>query len=360
MYIQENTELLFIGTRLGAGLASLQIAGFDSLNGTISTLATINTVDAPTFVVRHPKLPLLYAVQETEATEGRIGGAVVAIPFKHASFNQVSVLKESGGTFPCHLHIDGEGSTLFVSNYGNGVFTVFSLDSDGFPKEISQKFSFKGIGYRGDRQECSHIHSSLLSPDEKFIYVADLGLDRIVRYSCERRPSRPLYLTDPKFFSVAKGSGPRHMHFSRDKRFLYVVEELSNEVSVFSYEITNGDLALIQTISTLEEDQHDFNTAADIHITEEGNHLYVSNRGYDSIAMYIVDRKNGKLQYTGSISSHGSHPRNFTLYHQDRWMLVANADSDTVVVCPITKGSGAIEAPVHIHNIHQPMCLCWA
>jgi len=362
MYTCEHTKLLYIGTRLKKGEPALEIVRFDSQKGTIEEMESIDTIDAPTFVIRHPKFPLLYAMQETETTEGEPGGAVVAIPLESTLDAHTSVSKPmgSGGSYPCHLHIDKEGSTLFVSNYGNGVFTVFSLDAEGYPEEIVQKFSFEGKGYREDRQECSHIHSSLLSPDEKYIFVADLGLDRIIRYSCDKKPGSPIHLSDPKHFPVAKGSGPRHMHFSRDNRYLYVVEELSNEVSVFSYGSEDGNLTLIQTISTLEEGQHEPNTAADIHLSEDGTHLYVSNRGYDTIAMYQVDLSCGKLRYTGGKSSHGTHPRNFTLDDQDGWLLVANADDDAVVVCPISKGSGAIEAPVHLHRIYQPVCLCWA
>lgn len=359
------TKLLFIGTRLRKGDPTLEVVRFDSQKGTIETLKSIDTVDAPTFVIRHPKLPLLYAVQETETTDRKPEGAVVAIPLEPTSLvfssrKSISAPKNSGGTYPCHLHIDRKGSTLFVSNYGNGVFTSFFLDNEGYPKEIAQKFAFEGKGYRADRQECSHIHSSLLSPDERFIFVADLGLDRIVRYSCEKRDGKPLCLSNSKFFPVKEESGPRHMLFSPDGRFLYVVEELSNEVSVFSYERVSGELALLQTISTLEEGQQATNTAADIHTSGDGEHLYVSNRGYDSIAMYKVDRINGKLIYTGSTPSHGNHPRNFTLDNKDRWLLVANADSDAIIVCPISKDSGAIEAPVHLHKIAQPVCLCWA
>ena len=355
-----------IGTRISHHEKSYHLLSFDFETGTMNIIESLDTIVSPTFTIRHPFLPLLYAVSESAETKGVKQGAVVVVELAadSQSFSRISKtlpMVLSGGTHPCHLHIDKEGTTLFVSNYGDGVFSVIALDGNGQMKALSQRFAFAGVGTHPERQECSHIHSSILSPDERFIFVADLGLDRLVRYDCKREDmAKSIVLDNETYFGVAGGSGPRHMHFSLDGRFLYVVQELSNEISVFDYDAIDGSIQLVQTISTLPEDRPDVvHTAADIHVSVNGSFLYCSNRGHESIVCYTRDDKTGLLGVVGYFSCHGKHPRNFSLDAQGEWILIANADSDDVVICPIDKQTGAIGVPVHHVAIRQPVCICW-
>jgi 6-phosphogluconolactonase len=358
---------LYFGTRMDQTEASLHQFWFDSDIGKLVKGDSIDGVTAPTFVIRHPQLPLLYAVEETVETAGSKEGAVVTIPLSRDGqrfilTNDHFSKSLSGGTCPCHLTIDREGTTLFVSNYLNGVLTVIPLDKTGNLKQTSQCFKFTGAGPDPERQECSHIHSSMLSPDQKYLFVADLGLDRIVRFTCRRVADQGHILLGEEVFTVVpQRSGPRHMRFSRDGGFLYVVEELSNEISVFSYQPSSGDLHLIQTVSTLPASiPNVVHTAAEIHISPDDSFVYCSNRGYDSLVCYQRDHVSGKLTDPCQFSTFGKHPRNFALDATGTWILVANADSDLIVVFSIDILSGRVSQPIDRVDVRQPVCICWS
>jgi 6-phosphogluconolactonase len=333
-------------------------------SGALECVGSFKGVDSPTFLAVHPSGTYLYAVSETVKADGEAGGKVFA--FKLAGFGKESPKEarleilnsvRSKGAYPCHLSIDACRNQLIVSNYGDGVLTVVRILPDGSLGEVLQEIHYAGQGKNPVRQECSHIHSSLISSADNHIYVADLGLDRVYHYSADDQdslltPKSPLYL------EVPSGCGPRHAVFSSDRQFLYLVEELSNEVSVCSIDSATGMLGIVQTLSTLPGSYNGPpNLAADIHVSPNGKFLYVSNRGHDSIAIFRVDAaSSGNLHVVGWESVQGKSPRNFMIDASGRWLVVANTETDSLVTFSMNPLTGLLNAVSQV-TVKKPMCV---
>lgn len=332
-------------------------------SGLMECFGSLKGVDSPTFLAIHPSGKYLYAVSETNTTDGEAGGKVFAFkltgfgesPSKNLRLEIINSVR-SMGTYPCHLSIDAHRNQLIVSNYGNGVLMVVQILPDGSLGEIMQEIRCTGRGFHPVRQECSHIHYSLISNADNHVYVADLGLDRVYHYSNDDQDSF-LIPKSPPYLEVPAGCGPRHAVFSSDHRFLYLVEELSNEVTVCSIDSATGTLGIVQTISTLPESYQGTNLAADIHVSPDGRFLYVTNRGHDSIVIFRTDTaSSGNLHIVGWEPVQGKSPRNFMINASGRWLVVANTETDSLVTFSIDPLSGLLNAVSKV-AVKKPMCV---
>jgi len=185
--------------------------------------------------------------------------------------------------------------------------------------------------------------------------VPDLGLDELLIYRFDST-SGTLAASRPPFVKVSPGSGPRHLAVSPSGRFIYVVNELSSTVTVFSYDVSSGRLHRQQTISTLAREFKGENTTAEIETDASGRFLYVSNRGEDSIAVLGIDRQ-GKLSLVQRVPTGGKTPRHFTLDPAGKWMFVANQDSDTINLFTVDPASGRLTATSRSLKVPSPVCL---
>ncbi|HUW40282.1 MAG TPA: lactonase family protein [Rectinemataceae bacterium] len=301
---------------------------------------------------------ILYAVQELDAFEGRSGGGLLAYELEVSAEGGLAARKAASvrtiGTQPCHLALDDE--RIYVSNYGDGSLSVFRLDAGGLPLEPPLRLAYEGRGPHPLRQERAHVHSVALSPDKAFALVADLGRDKVLAYRVEASPGG-LSLGGEATTELPPGSGPRHFAFHPGGRFLYLVEELSNHITVFAWEGETGSLAEIQTVPTLPESFRGENTAADIHISPDGRFLYCSNRGHDSIVGFEIDAAAGLLSRPRHTASGGSHPRNFAIDPRGRYLLVANAKSDGIAHFRIEPVTGALLPTGIVTELGEPMCI---
>jgi 6-phosphogluconolactonase len=347
----------FISTHRGVGEENFYALEFDDNRESLSAVSTQRLLSKPTYIINHPSLPVLYTAGDTAS-----GGIISAVNLRE-DLQDFSVMGNhipqigSGGDSPCHLAIDHEATTLCISNYRSGTFATVRLSANGMPITLAQQFSFQGVGAHPIRQQRSHIHSSVFSPTEDYVLVADLGLDRIVLFACTRTGG--CHLTEIGHVAVRPGSGPRYMRFSADGRFLYVVMELSNEVAVYMWQ--SGSLRLMQTVSTLPDQAHDTaSIAADIQFGINEEYVYTSNRGHESITLFLRNAENGLLSDAKHYSCHGKHPRSFVIDEARRWMVIANVDSNNVVICPIDEDSGGVGEPVCHAEIQKPMCVLCA
>jgi 6-phosphogluconolactonase len=195
-----------------------------------------------------------------------------------------------------------------------------------------------------------------LDPANRFLLAPDLGMDKVMIYRLDLESGK-LVANEPSHAPATPGAGPRHMAFSADGRFVYVINELGSTVSAFSYDADRGGLREVQSISTLPKGHSGDSTTADIHVHPNGEFLYGSNRGHDSIAIFRIDRTTGELSPLGHESTRGSTPRNFAIDPSGEFLLAANQNSDSIVTFRIDPRTGLLDATDQAATVPMPVCI---
>jgi 6-phosphogluconolactonase len=295
----------------------------------------------------------LLAVRETIDEKNKGEGYIELFNVDDAgnlsSVNKVS----SGGAHPCHVAVNEEEAVL-ASNYTGGNVALMRIEPTGELSEVLSVDQHVGQGPVAERQEKPHVHSALFEPKGKRIFVADLGIDQIKVYTIDKTT---FTLKPNKYpeIKLAPGSGPRHMVIHPNGKLLFVANELSSSISVIQM-LENGSFRIVETVSALPADYSKPNTCADIHLSSEGNFLYVSNRGMNSIAIFSVLEKDSKIKLVGHEDTRGEMPRNFTLTPNGDFLLVANQNSDNIVAFQRNAVTGLLTYTDQI-NAYTPVCL---
>lgn len=329
----------------------------DSAAGLRLDLA-VTGIRNPSFLAVHPTRNVLFAVSETGLSSDGAHGAVHAFRIKRerGRFDLVALNHRStGGDYPCHVQVDTGGHWLAVSNYGSGDVAVFPIEGDGRIGEMAAWARHSGSGPTTGRQDGPHAHSSLFAADSRFLLVADLGIDQIVIYRFDAADGS---LVRHRNIATSPGAGPRHMVFHLDGNHLTVVNELDSSVTLYRYDAQAGSLCELQTISTVPTPVAG-NTAADIHLSPSGTHVYVSNRGHNSVAVYAFDPEHG-LKRTAVRRCGGVWPRGLALAPGGRYLLAANRRSDEIVVLPLLDNGSDIGEPIAHTTVAQPACVVFA
>ena len=348
-----NQQLLFIGCYAPAIKGGISVFNFDTINRKLLHKKSFSGVTNPSFLLVHPHGRWLYAVSETGLKADGRQGAVYAFQIEHDPLNlEFLNQRSSNGDYPCHLSIDATCRWLLAANYGSGSVVVYPIQPDGKLAEISSFVEHDGHGPNRERQENAHAHSTTLTPGNRFVIVADLGIDQLVIYQFDEVEGR---LSPHAVTRTRPGAGPRHCVFHSSGRRLYVANELDNTVTVYDYDGDKGILQELQTMDTLPEGVTG-NTAADIHFSPSGDHIYVSNRGHNSIAVFAVD-ENGFLESLGFPSCGGDWPRNFDLSTDGRFMVVANRYSNELSLLPVQVGEKELGQAVDNVPLSQPSCV---
>jgi 6-phosphogluconolactonase len=356
-------QTIFLGTSTPKDGASRGIYAvqLDPATGALSEPVLAAEAANPGFLVLHPNGRVLYALGEITA-DGKSGGAVSAYALDPAS-GRLTLLNQqpSGGSSLTHLAVDATGRALVAVSYGGGYVVSFPLEADGRVEARTGSFPLTGpLGPNKLRQEKSHAHSVTISPDNRFAFVADLGLDRVFSYRLDAAKAL-LTPNDPAFITITPGAGPRHSKFSRDGRFFYVLNEIDGSITACAYDAARGAGTTIQHISTLPADFKvtDPDRAAEIRIHPNGKFVYASNRGHDSIAVFSVNA-DGTLKLVGFTPSGGAHPRNFALSPDGAWLVCANRDSNNLVVFKVDPATGKLTATGRPITVPQAICVLFA
>lgn len=331
MASQEHT--LYLGSYARAEQAGIYAFTFDCFSGQLTANWSFAGIVNPSFVALHPNQRWLFAVSETGPQQGDRPGEVWALHLPaQGSGEQPHQINHqpSNGDLPCHLAMDAGGRWLLVSNYQSGNVSVFPIQENGALGPMADNVQHHGHGLDPRRQAGPHTHSTIFTPDQRFVLVADLGLDQLVIYAFDASNG---HLQEHARVRCQAGSGPRHMVFHLNGRHFYVSHELNNTVVVYDYDAPQCTFAERQTIATVPADTGE-NLAADIHISPAGDRLYVSNRGNDSIAVYAISADGLLAQPT--LSPCGGHwPRHFALAPAGNFLLAANQYGNTVTVLPL-------------------------
>jgi len=337
--------IMYIGTYTRAPSKGIYAYRFQAATGQVTPLGPAGLAvetENPSFLAVHPNQRFLYAVNELSRYEGRAAGSVSAFSIDRGSgkltlLNRVS----SRGDSPCHLSIDASGKWLFVANYGGGSIAAFPLHDDGTLGEASAFVQHAGASVNPERQKGPHAHAAVVSPDNRFVLTADLGLDRILTYPLNAAAGG-LTTADPRPTTIAPGSGPRHLAFRPDGKFVYVLNEMLSSVGAFRYDADRGTLAELQTLSTLPEGFSGENSGAEIEAHPSSKFVYTSNRGHDSIAVFRSDPVKGTLTPVGRVPTQGKTPRGFAIDPSGRFLVAANQNSSTFVIFRIDQATGAL------------------
>jgi 6-phosphogluconolactonase len=348
---------VYFGTYTKGKSQGIYRARLDAASGKLSPAELAIEARDPAFLAVHPNGRFLYAIDESSDPAKTPGQGLTAYAIDPASgklsrLNQLS----AGGPGPCHLVVDASGRALLVANYSGGSTVSVSLQADGSLGAINSVLPHEGSSVHPTRQKRPHAHAVAVSPDNRFALTADLGIDRVLVYRLDAAKGM-LARHEPPSAALPPGSGPRHLAFGADGKFLYVINELLCTMSVFAWDGA-GVLRDVQTTSTLptgETVQRGFSTA-ELSVHPSGRFLYGSNRGHNSIAVFTIDRLTGKLTLVQVESTQGKTPRHFVIDPTGAWLLAENQDSDTVTVFRIDQSNGRLTPTGQQLAVPVPVC----
>ncbi|HEX7736065.1 MAG TPA: lactonase family protein [Ktedonobacteraceae bacterium] len=327
-------HILYLGSYAPAEQASIYAFTFDSDSGQFTPGWSFAGIVNPSFIALHPNKRWLFAVSETSAhSEGRSGEVWALDLSTQGNKDQPRQINHqpSNGDWPCHLTIDASGRWLLVSNYQSGNVSVFPILANGALGELADNAPHSGSGPHAERQEGPHTHSTIFTPDNRFLIVADLGIDQLVIYAFDAASGK---LSEHGRVQCPPGSGPRHMAFHPNGQQFYLSCELNNTAMVYDYDEPQGSLRERQAIPTVLPGSASI--VADIHLTPAGDQLYISNRGDESLAAFPITA-GGLLAKPTLTTCGGRWPRHFAFDPTGKFVLVANQHSGEVAALSLSE-----------------------
>jgi 6-phosphogluconolactonase len=351
----QKKQFMLVGTYTSGKSTGIHVYSFNSKSGTSQLVDSIKTSN-PSYLAISPSKKFVYAVNE-DAEKG-VGGKVTAFSFNKQTGRLVQLNQQrSMGDHPCYISVDKTGKWVFVGNYSSGTAAVLPVRKDGSLGEAVNVLQHEGSGVNKERQEGPHVHATVLSPDNRTLFVTDLGIDKIMLYSFNEKNGSLRPKTIPAV-KLADGSGPRHLDFHPNGKWAYLVQEMAGTITAFSYK--NGSLHAFQTISTLPAGFSQSFSSADIHVSPDGKFLYASNRdSVNDIVIYKIEPSTGRLRLTGHQSTLGKTPRNFSFDPTGTFLLVANQRSDDIIIFRRNAQSGLLRDTGKRIDIGNPVCIKW-
>ena len=334
--------------------AGLYVYDLDTTTGQLTLLQEVAGIENPSYLCLSPDGRSLHAIWEVFAwPEGLVSSYGV-----DPSSGMLRYLGVQGtrGSLPCYVMMDSRSRAALVANYWSGSVALLPARPDGSLAEASSVDQHTGSGSDPVRQDGPHAHCAVITADDRFAFSADLGTDTIVGYRLDLDAAT---LAPHVSLALPPGSGPRHLVFAPDGRHAWVICELASTIAVLDHDAAGGTLSLVETVPMLPADFTGESHCADLHVHPSGRFVYGSNRGHDSITMFAVDEATGRLRCLGHRSTEGRTPRNFALTPDGRLLLVADQDSDTIVVMPIDKETGTLGATIAVNPVPTPACIRW-
>lgn len=346
---------LFVGTYTdGKPNTGIFVYEFNPTSGRLKEVSKVENLTNPSFLTISPNGRYLYACTDTKLP---MHGSVTAFSIDSTNGKLSGINKQSsGGENPIYLTTSGNNKFVVNGNYGAGNVSVFTTNDNGSLNPYAQIIQFKDSSINKARQEKSHIHSTVFSPNNDYIFLPDLGADKIRVFKFDTTNVVPLIAADNYLVNTIPGSGPRHFTFHPNGKFAYCMEELSGMVSAYNY--NNGKLDSIQRIFSYSKILDTY-SGADIHISPDGRFLYASNRleEENTIAIFSIDRKNGTLTLMAHQKTYGNTPRNFTINPSGEFLLVANQSSNNIIVFKRNIKTGLLTKTGKEIKVSRPSCL---
>lgn len=347
-----ETTLVFLGTYTRDQSRGIYVTRLDPVTGRLTAPELAAEARNPSFLALHPSRQFLYAVSELDGSGGVSAFALDPATGRLRGLNQ----QPSGGRGPCHVSVDHTGRMLLVANYSSGSVAALPIRDDGSLAPPVSVVQHVGASVHPRRQGGPHAHCILPDPQNRRALVCDLGVDKVFAYPLDAAGGG-LLTNGVAAATLPPGAGPRHLTFSANGRFVYVINELNSTLAVFAYQSRRGEFSLRQTVGTLPADFTGENTTADIHVHPGGKFLYGSNRGHDSLAVFAINRATGRLSLIEHVPTGGRTPRNFGLDPTGRWLLAANQNSDSVVVFRVDDRTGRPTPTGQVLEVGAPVCV---
>jgi 6-phosphogluconolactonase len=345
-----DEHYLLIGTYTSGKSEGIYVYKFNSKDGSFQPVSIGKGIKNPSYLAIAPDNKHVYSV-----SEGDNEGAITAFSFDKGTLNLLNA-QPSGGNGPCYVAVDRTGKWVATGNYGSGSLAILPVKPDGSLGAPTTKIAHEGKSVNVNRQEKPHVHATVFSPGNDYLFVPDLGMDKVMVYRFDEKTGQ-LSASEPA--SVIPGAGPRHFDFHPSGKYAYLMEELSGTVTAFTYD--KGKLAAIQNISSHPAGFKGAMGSADIHVSPDGRFLYASNRGEsNTIAIFSIDEKTGKLNPEDYPSTLGVHPRNFNFDPTGNFILVANRDTDNIVIFRRDTKTGKLTPLKDQIHIPSPVCIKWA
>ena len=340
---------VWIGTG-GKGAKGIYRTVLNTENGKLGEVTLAGEIGGAGFICISPDGKHIYSTCSNDG--GGVAGFAISADGKSLELINTQASGDGGSA---HVSLDATGKTLFSAQYGGGSTVSFPVNDDGSIGERVSLIEHTGSGPNEARQKGPHPHWTGVDPGNKFLFVPDLGADKVVIYKIDHGKHS---IANHGFGTAVPGGGPRHMKFSADAKFAYVLNELLMSVTVFHYDEKAGKLDAIQTISTLPDELQEMpNKASEIRIHPSGKFVYAANRGHDSIAVFSVDQGSGKLTFVEREAIRGSWPRNFNIDPSGKWLVAAGRYSNTLSVFEIDPESGGLIFSGNIANCPAPICV---
>lgn len=350
-------QWVYFGTYTGGVSKGIYVSRMDS-EGNLRPPELAATITNPSFLTVDAKQRFLYAVSEISGSSGKKQGNVTAyfIDQKNGGLTKLND-QLSGGDALCHVQIDATGKAILVASYGGGSVSVLPVNVDGSLGKVSSFVQHEGSSVNPRNQKGPHAHQIITDPANRFAFVCDLGLDKILSYKLNPAAAT-IASNTPAFASVTPGSGPRHLAFSLSGNFAYLMNEMGCNVTAFAYDAEHGTLAEIQTVSALPEGRNPDPTlsGAEIAVHPSGKFLYASTRGIDQINSFAIDEQSGKLSPLEHVASGGKTPRFFGLDPAGKFLFAANQNSDNVTIFKINSENGRLTPTGQTLPIGNPSC----
>jgi 6-phosphogluconolactonase len=359
VYIGTYTESIRFGTGKilqGKG-EGIYIYRMDQTSGGMELVGTTTGITNPSYLAFDSARRFLYAVNELKTYENKPTGTVSAFAVDPKTGKLEFLNKRmTHGTDPCHVVVDKKREHVFVANFMSGSICVLPVLEDGSLGEASDFIQHQGSSIDPFRQQGPHAHSVTLDEAGRFAFVPDLGLDKVMAYQFDPKRGM-LEPNEIPWVKMKPGAGPRHVAFHRSGKFAFLINELESTLASLSYDGRRGTFKVLQIVPTLPEGCQGESTCADVQVSPSGAFVYGSNRGHDSIVIYRINQRTGRLTYVGHQSTQGKTPRSFGIDPTGRFLLAANQDSDTVVTFRIEARSGKLLPTGHAMQVPTPVCV---
>ena len=345
-----NVYWAYVGTYTGKGSKGIYVSRFDAGTGTLSPLTLAAAAPNPCFLAVRPGNESLIT-----AADVATNGAVLAYGIDRKS-GGLQALNEQvcGSKGICHVSFDGTGKYAFAASYGSAQIFAWQVGADGRLGDLTASAQHTGGSVNRARQASAHAHQIITDPGNRFVFVCDLGMDKVMAYRLDAA-NGSLTAAEPAFTAVAPGSGPRHLAFSPGGQFAYVINEMGSTVNAFKYAAETGQLSELGTYPTLPAGFTNANTGAEIVVHPSGKYLYASNRGMDSVAIFGIDPVSGRLTPAGQVSTQGHTPRFMTLDPTGNYLLVGNQDSGSLVEFRVKAEDGGLAPTGQALAVNSPV-----
>jgi 6-phosphogluconolactonase len=347
---------VYFGTSATDSRRGLYLSRLDQETGLLSPAVRVADKSNSVFVAFSPDKRHLYGLAEVPRRGSHPAEAIETYLVDPATggLRNVGELVVDGSE-ACHISVDPSGRCVLTANYDSHYVEVFPIRGDSTVGERTCIIRHSGHGPDASRQESAHPHSINVDPSGRFTIVADLGLDRVCVYRLDAA-SGTLTPNDPPYAKVAPGAGPRHFAFHPDGRHAFVINEMGGTITAFEWDAGRGILTPYESVSILRKDYRGLNKSAEVVVSKDGNFVYGSNRGDDSIVVHAFDRSTGTLTFVQRMGDGIKVPRNYAIDPSGRWLVCGNLAANTVTVYRIDSRSGRLSLVGSI-SVPEPLCV---